>query len=258
MRYTRVFTGVLVTSCLAASAANGGLITSQDIVPLTNNLLGSGNGTLDLILLTESAGGAHNSAGAFNGDNANTDMPTGANGAIANGSYITSIGEIRAFYELNFPNIPISEIVLFVDVNQITNGLTLSLDDLVIVTDYDQTFGDSRDNPALNDITSAKQNATKAGFSGGVVRAELDSPKPLPLVEQGAGWGDYAILTGVDPYDAAFADDTRIIFHWESSGHDDGGETIFLSGRYQLPEPGSLGLLLMGITLVGRRAFGKR
>src|SRR5262245_47192784 len=67
------------------------VITSANIVPVPVGTVGSGNGTLDYIFFTESSGGAGNSSGSFNGDNANTDMPTGSGKTTANESYITSI-----------------------------------------------------------------------------------------------------------------------------------------------------------------------
>jgi hypothetical protein len=247
---------VLVLAWAPLPVATAGLITSQDIIPLTGHYTGSGNGTLNLILFTESAGGSGNSAGSFNGDNACTDMPTGSSKTTASESYITSIGELRQFYALNFPGLQITNIVLYVDLNQITGDPGITLNDLVVVTDYAQNFGDSRDNPHLNDITSAKQNATNAGFSGGTIQARLDGPKTLPFLQQGAGWADYAIHLGVNPQDPSFSDSTRILFHWESSGHNDGGETIFLSGTYQVPEPATLIFLASGRLLFRRRRAG--
>jgi len=79
-------------------SAQAGLITSNHIVPVPVGMVGSGNGTLDFIMLTESAGGSTNTSGPFNGDNANTQLPTGSGNTTANESFITSIGEIRAFY----------------------------------------------------------------------------------------------------------------------------------------------------------------
>jgi hypothetical protein len=68
----------------------------------------------------------------------------------------------------------------------------------------------------------------------------------LNLNSQGAGWADYVIHTGINPFDPAYSDSTRILFNWQSSNHDDGGETIFLSGAYnpiEVPEPATLVLL---------------
>lgn len=227
---------------LVVAVSPGDTITDADIVATDGNEIGSGNGTLDLLLLTESSGGSGNSKGGFDGDDACTDMPTGG-GSTVSESYITSVGELRAFFDLNFAQ-QVHDIPLCVDLNQIKGGDDVTLTTLTVVVDYTANFGDDRDNPATSDITSALQNATAAGFSGGTVVASLDGPKVLPLNVQGAGWADYIIMLGIDPYDQAFSDSTRILFHWESYGHDDGGETIFLSGEY-IPEPATAALLLV-------------
>ncbi len=226
-----------------------GIITDADIVATIGNEVGSGNGTLDLILLTESAGGSTNSSGGFNGDNAYTGMPTGSKLGDASGTYVTSFGDIRDFYRLTFPDGEggslVKQMVLFVDLNQIKTGDTVLLDTLEIVVDYDQIYGDDRDNPDSSDVTSDLQELTDANYSGGTTIASLDSPVSLPLNEQGGGWADYVINTGIDPFDPIWDDSTRILFHWVSTGHDDGGETIFLSGIF-IPEPMTLWLLLAG------------
>ncbi len=244
--------GLALCLLLSAPAARADVIVDGDIFRLTGNEIGSGNGTLDWLLFTESSGGSGNAAGGFNGDDACTDMPTGSGKTTAVESYITSVGELRDFFRLNFPDgqggSTVSDIVLCVDLNQ-TGPLDVVLNKLDVVIDYDAGFGDDRDNPAGTDITSQLQNRTDDGFSGGTVVANLDSAKTLPLNEQGAGWADYAILTGIDPFDSAFTDETRILVHWDSSGHDDGGESIFISGTYSsedIPEPGALVLLAIG------------
>src|SRR3990170_4513228 len=88
---------ILIVGLAAVSPASAGLITDASFYTMSGNEVGSGNGTLDLILLTESAGGSANSAPGFNGDDANTQLPTGVGGTTANESYITSIGELRQF-----------------------------------------------------------------------------------------------------------------------------------------------------------------
>lgn len=257
--------GLAVSLLLAVSPAQGvEIITDADINWTLNNQVGSGNGTLDFLLFTESAGGSENSGGGFDGDDANTDMPTGAGSQTAVESFITSIEEIRDFYILNFPDggggSEINEIVLFLDMNEITGQPTFALNDLTILKDYTANFGDDRDNPAGTDISSALQNSTDTGYTGGTILAQLDGPKVLSLNEQGAGFADYCINTKIDPFDPEL-DGARLLFFWDSGSvahpHDDGGESIFLSGEFAqcIPEPGTMALMGFGFLalLAGRR-----
>jgi hypothetical protein len=234
------------------------LICDEDIVAIGSDPVGSGNGTLDFLLFTESSGGAENSDGAFDGDDANTDMPTGVGNTTVSESFITSFGDLRSFYLAQFSDgnggATINEIVLFVDLNELTGSAGIQLDALDIVIDYTQAFGDSRDDPFGNDIPSNLQNATGTGYSGGTLLAGLDSPKLLPLNVQGAGFADYMIRTHINPFDDAYSDETRILVYWASKGHSDGGESIFLSGEYgsdtMIPEPATLGLVVLGAALL--------
>ena len=79
---------------------------------------------------------------------------------------------------------------------------------------------------------------------------------------QGAGFADYMILTGIDPYDPLFEDDTRVLFFWSESQNNDGGETVFLSGSVQagdievVPEPATL--VLLGTVALGAAFAGQR
>jgi hypothetical protein len=246
---------------LSVSAAT---ITNAHIVQIPENAVGSGNGTLDLILFTESGGGTQNSDGPFNGDNANTDLPTGSGHTTADESYVTSIGELRDYYRLNFPDgssgSTANQIVILVDVNQQGSGssLEIHLDTLDIYRDYTATFGDARDNPSGNDINSSLQNSTNNSFGGGTPLAGLDGTKELQYLHNGAGHADKAIFTGINPFNSGFDDSTRILFHWASSNHNDGGETVFLSGTFaahdlsgpQIPEPSTF--VLAAIVLAGR------
>ena len=261
-----VFLAGLVVSLLVWGPLAQGveLITDSDFVPTIKNEVGSGNGTLDLLLLTESAGGSENAdqQSGFDADDANTDMPTGTNNTSATESYVTSIDEIRDFYILNFPDgqggSEVVEIVVFLDINQTgSNPVSpITLNRFDIVMDYNQSFGDDRDTPENpTDVSSALQNLTNGVYGGGTLLATLDaSPKVLPLNEQGAGFADYWIFTGIDPFDASL-DGARLLFDWSSEGHNDGGETVFLSGEYgAIPEPGSMALLGFGlVTLLGLR-----
>ena len=264
MRGSFACAAVLAAALGGAGFAQAGLITDSHIVPIPQHIVGSGNGTLDFILLTESAGGSQNSAGGFNGDNANTQMPTGSGNVAADESFITSIGELRDFFRLNFPNgsggSTVNQLVVMVDVNETGQPQQINLDVFKIVTSFDLFPGvDPRNTPFSVDLTSAQQNATNGLFGGGTVQAELDAtPKVLAQNNTGAGFADHAIFTGINPFSPAFSDSDRILLHWESSVHDNGGETIFLSGRFGpqdfVPEPASVSVLGLAGVLVARRA----
>lgn len=257
--------GMCVFLLLSVAAVHADLITDNDIVALTTKVVGSGNGTLDFVILTDSeAQSKENSYGSFDADDAFTEMPKGAGskGGDALESYITSIGEIRQFYSHFWPDghggSTENEIVLLIDINQAQD--VIHLDNLTVVSGYDLIFGDARDNPAGNDIDPDTQGLTEANFTGGVLLASLDnSPKLLPLTQQGAGFADYAIFLGINPFDSTFSDNTPILFHWRSSGHDAGGESVFLGSpnapqEAHTPEPATLSLLALGIlTLLRRR-----
>jgi hypothetical protein len=241
---------LIMAGCAVGVQAD--VITDADIYATTGNDIEAGNGLLDFLFFDGSTTGEENFCDPFDGDDANTDMPHGG-ATTVDECYITSVGELRGFYELCFTEPYFHNIFLCIDLNE--DGSTyINLNDLTVVVDYDQAYGDLRDTPAVGDIDSDTQNLTDANFSGGTTVAWLDdSPKLLPLNEQGAGWADYFISLGIDPFDPSFTDDTRILFHWASTDHTDGAESIFISGTY-IPEPGSLSLLaLAGLMLMRRR-----
>ncbi len=248
----------------AASVAEAGVITDLDIVPIPPRMVKSGHGHLDLIMFTYASGVGvtENAAMGFDGDDSNTDMPSGRVSSVSE-SYITSIGEIRDFYELNFPDgqggSRIGEIVLFVDLSETGNANDIKLDTLKIVVDYDYfPSPDDRNDPLNNDIASDLQNSTGSGFTGGTVLAGLDaSPKTLMVSNLGSGFADQIIFTGINPFDKSFADSSRILFFWESSDHDGGGDEVFLSGSYRggdIPEPATMTMLsLAAMVMLARR-----
>lgn len=257
---------VVATLLAAVPAAQAAVIIRNDDVILTSGSeVASGNGQLDLILFGFSSGGgvAENAENGFDGDDANTMMPTGGATAFV-GSYMTSMGELRDFYRLNFPDpvhpgqALVDNIVLFLDLSETGQTNHVTLTDLKIVIDYDLFAGsDSRNNPGGVDIATATQNSTGGTVNGGTIVSQFNPaslPKALPLNVQGAGWGDLYILTGVNPFDAAYSDNTRVQFVWGSSDHDNGGDKVFLSGSFTgIPEPGTMALLAIGTTALLRR-----
>lgn len=231
------------------------LITQSDIIAITGNEVASGNGKLDLKLFLDASAHIDNSEIGFDGDDSNTDLPGGGVDDLMAEAYITSMGDIRNYYDYNFGSNVVKTIGLYIDINQTTNNPSLTLSNLSVIIDYDADFGDSRDTPYSSDVDTELQNSTTDGWSwslgdpspiGGTVVSRLDSAKILPLNQQGGGWADHCIDLKINPYDSAYSDETRILIYWESSNHDDGGETMFLSGSYAMPEPATFLLLAFG------------
>ena len=175
-------------------------------------------------------------------------------------SYVTTAGDLQAFYDLNFGVGTIDEIVLFLDLNetgggQPNNGLLLV--DII----EDPTTIQGSPNPA-GDVSGAEQAAIDQVYTGGTTIASLDAAKNLPTNAQGAGFADYAIFTGIDPY--ALDASVVLLFNISMDTLNNGAEEIFLSGEYSgddiisatIPLPAGLPLLLsglMGLGLIGRR-----
>jgi hypothetical protein len=182
-----------------------------------------------------------NNDGAFDGDNANNTLPQGGGADTMSfvESYVTTAGELKAFYNLNFPPNSINQIVVFLDLNETGGGQpnnTLAKFDVVI------NPGTIQGNPiAANDVTSAEQAAINQVYTGGTLSANLN-PQPaanIPLNEQGAGWADYAIFTGINPF--LLNDSDVVLFNVSMNTLNNGAEELFLSGEYApsdiVPEP---------------------
>jgi len=238
-------------SALAALGAHAATITTANIVPTPGNVAGSGNGTIEWRLGTFSGSEIQNSAGSFNGDNGNNTLTQGGGTDTLSfdESFVTTAGELKAFYNLNFLPGTISEIVLFLDLNETGGGIPINtLGRLDIILNPTSIQGNP--NP-FGDVSSVSQAAINQVYTGGLTLASLN-PQPaanLPVNSQGAGFADYGIFTGINPF--SLNDSDVLLFNFSMSQLNNGAEEIFLSGTYAasdiiVPEPGCLSLLAVG------------
>ena len=249
--------GVCVLVLSLAGFSHSAVITDNEVVSLyrANSYgTGSGLGTLDIVLFA----GATSNNSTYDG--ANTNMPGGAK--LVDAYYITSIGDLRSFYTQQFINngAVLNEMVILVDLNENVSK-SANFDLLDIIVGNTDTYGDDRDNPSTTDIDSSLQNATST-VTGGSTIAEYATDSSFTTskttIENGSGWADYGILTGIDPFDLAYNDSDRIVFHVQFSSLTNGAEEIFLSGEYsaidiineEIPEPATICILMLGCGLI--------
>ena len=242
---------VAAAAILGSFPAQAGDITGSSIVPIPQHVTGSGNGTLDWRLFTYSGSEIQNTAGLFNGDNGNNTLPQGggADTLSFSESFVTTAGELKAYMNLNFGVGAIHELMIMLDLNETGGGQafnTLAKLDIVL----NPTTMQGNPNPA-GDVSSAGQAGIDQIFTGGSLLARLN-PQPaanLPVNSQGAGFADYAILTGIDPY--ALNDSDVLLFNISMDTLNNGAEEIFLSGLYSpadivVPEPNTFAIIALG------------
>jgi len=261
MAYLRLVCCVWVAfaSGLVALPADAAMIQTADIVAIPEHLTGSGNGTLDLRMFTFSGSEILNTGGTLDADNGNNALPQGGGADISwfVESYVITAGELQAFYELNFPPELLDdiEIVLFLDLNETGGGMphnTLAKLDVI----FNPTSIQGAPDP-FGDVLSGQQAAIDRVYTGGAKIAYL-SPEPaanLPVNSQGAGFADYAIFTGIDPF--ALDDNDVLLFNVSMNTLNNGAEEVFLSGTYagnDIPEPATVIFLALGsLTLLRSR-----
>ncbi len=261
MRNLRLSLAVFLLALLATPAVRAGTITGGHIVALPSGQVGSGNGTLDLRLFTFSGSEIENST--F--DNGNNTLPQGggADTSAFAESYVTTAGDLQSFYSLNVPGLMNIQLVLFLDLNETGGGAGINQLALLDIILNPATVQGNPD--PSGDVTSDEQAAINQIFTGGSTLAFLD-PEPaatLPVVAMGAGFADYAIATGINPFNLDPSD--VLLFNISMNTLSSGAEEIFLSGEVRdvdiggfppIPEPSTLLLLgagLAGLTLVRRR-----
>lgn len=249
---------------LLNGVASGSAITTSEIHLIPSGVTGSGNGTLDLRLMTFSGSEVTNVSGSFNADNAMNELPQGGGADIESftESYVTSAIELQDYYTLNFGATTTGEIALtlFLDLNE-TGEIPQtfnSLSKLDIILNPSTINGNP--DPSL-DVQAAGQNGINQIFTGGTTEAFLSpgTPVNLPVNAQGAGFADYAFRTGIDPF-ALNASDV-LLFNISMDTLNNGAEEVFLSGTFSgedvqiaLPEPTTALLLAAGLAgLVLRR-----
>jgi hypothetical protein len=229
---------LIVMACTGIAQAS--IIQTADIVPIPPKVTGSGNGTLDLRMFTFSGSEIWNASGSFNGDNGNNTLPHSGNYSFTE-SYVTTAGDLKTYYNLNYTSGSINEIMLLLDLNETGDGEpTNTLVKLDIVINPTSIQGSP--DPS-GDVLSNEQAAINNVYTGGTTIANL-SPQPaanIPVNNQGAGFADYAIFTGIDPF--SLNDSDVLLFNISMSDLDNGAEELFLSGTYapgNIPEPATL------------------
>lgn len=152
------------------------------------------------------------------------------------------------------------ELVLFLDLNETGGGSannTLGVLDIVLNPATIQ----GSPNPVAGDVTSVQQAAIDQVFTGGSTIAWLD-PQPadnIAINSMGAGFADWAISTGIDPYTLAASD--VLLFNFSMSLLNNGAEEIFLSGVFSgtdvglppIPEPSTALLLAAGLGVLAMK-----
>jgi hypothetical protein len=108
-----------------ATTIINGSYTLQSLDPAPT---GTGFGNYNVILFQNAAGGSGNSGDGVNVDNSNQNLPTGdPNTDSGSLFWMTSVGDLRAFYDLSFGANKVTKFVLFFDVNETGQPQDLNL-----------------------------------------------------------------------------------------------------------------------------------
>jgi hypothetical protein len=172
---------------------------------------------------------------------------------------VTTAGKLKAYYDLNFGAGSVDELVVFLDLNE-TGGGKLVNDLAIFNIILNPTTIQGSPDPAGGNVTSDQQAAINQIYTGGSTIANLDSAKNLPTNEQGAGWADYAIFTGVNPY--SYDDTDVLLFNISMNTLNNGAEEFFLDGVFSGPDivvvPVPAAIWLFGSGLLGLVGIARR
>ena len=234
-----------------------------DIWQLVGNESGSGNGTLDVQMFTTNTN--DNKGSGLDFDDTNNGFPGGNQTTWFGGAYIISWGEIRLFFQTNFPdptdpNLTTAKTLgITLDVNETGAPQTIQFDAFTIYA-WDQAAGplfttpDDRNDPANIDLEEAVQVTTTIGeLTAATKLAEIDGAYFIAaMTNQGGGWGDAIVDTHLPLFDNGYSGDDLFILWVASSLHDNGQDAVYLSGSVShediIPEPATLSLLLLGLS----------
>ena len=224
--------GAVILAQASVSELNATTITNgpYKFESLESAPSGTGQGSYNVILFAHADGGSGNASGGVNVDDSNRLLPTGNVSSSDSLFWLTSIGDLRAFYELQFGgSANVNNIVLFLDVNEQGSGPNpISLETLTIYknakTAPDELF------PANNDLSSDNQESI-TGQSNASLLKQLSSTQSLDQIGTGGGSDDWAIFTFINPYDVAYSPSDTLLFNFKISGLDNGPETLSISGK---------------------------
>ncbi|MGI9456210.1 MAG: hypothetical protein ACR2NU_06575 [Aeoliella sp.] len=267
MKFLNILGAVTFLCAVFVAQCRADLIGASDVVPVPLGTIGSGNGTLDLRMMTFSGSEIGNSSGGFNGDNGNSTLPNSNSTDSFAESYVTTAGEIQAYYQLNFPSAhvngtDINELVIFLDVNEQASGgegTNNFIDKLDIVLNPATIQGSPVPSGDVLGAEQAAINQIHTTDGGTLTLANLTAPISVDTFAQGAGFPDYAIFTGIDPFSLSGTD--VLLFNVSMSGLSNGAEEVYLDGKFAgvnvtaaIPEASQVvffGLLTLAVTCSG-------
>jgi hypothetical protein len=257
-----------------ATSFTNGSYTFQSLDPAPT---GTGFGTYNVILFQNSNGGAGNDGGAVDVDDSNGALPTGSTTDSNSLFWMTSVAELRSYYNSQFGANKVTNIVLFLDVNETGQPQDLNLVTLNIYKNG-TTTPNSLNPTGANDLSQADQQSI-TGQTGGTLLTQLaSSPLTLAQVATGSGSDDWAIFTGINPYDSAL-DGATLLFNFRINVLNNGPEALTIRGDISncdfpgqcpgdtsttatqatsIPEPSTMFLLGSGLLVLARAARRKK